>query len=519
MASLSTSTQRPEPRAFARTVAGNSAANLTRLAVTSLVSIFLPAYLTHHLPVKTYGAWVLILQLSAYVGYLDFGVQTAVSKYIAEYEAKQDAAGCGRCASVGVVIMLVASVLGVLLTLILAWRVPNIFRTMPPVLYHDVRLSVIFVGLSLSVSLATAVFLAIFLGLQRYRVPMVVTIISRLLFGAAICVAVAFHSSLAVMGAATAGVNIFTALLRIVTWHKLARHIRVSLGSIDLGLLKQMLKYCAILTIWSVCALFISGLDLTIVGRYSFGETAYYAIANAPTSFLLMISAAVMGPLLPATSALSVQRSSAQMGGVLLRSTRYAIIVLFLTGLPFLVIGYWILREWVGPVYALHSLNFLRILVVANIVRSACAPYATMVVATSRQSVATASPVTEGIVNLVSSIWLAQHLGALGVALGTLLGAVVGVAMHFGVSMRFTQSTLAISRMELFLKGMLRPAAMAIPSLLLLWRFSPTAISSFNPWIGCGWIIATLSLTWIVSMSRGDRDVVLRLVRGKMSLV
>ncbi len=186
--------------------------------------------------------------------------------------------------------MLVASALGVLLTLILAWRVPNIFKTMPRVLDHDVRISVLFVGISLSISLATTVFVAIFLGLQQYRVPMVVTIISRVLFGAAICVAVAFHSSLAVMGAAAAGVNILTALLRIVTWQRLAHHIRVSLRSVDVTLLRQMLKYCAILTVWSVCALFISGLDLTIVGHYSFSETAYYAIANAPTSFLLTIS-------------------------------------------------------------------------------------------------------------------------------------------------------------------------------------------------------------------------------------
>src|ERR1700722_14202719 len=116
MATAATETPQSGQRTLARTVAGNTFANVTRLAVTSLVSIFLPAYLTHRLPVKTYAAWVLILQLSAYVGYLDFGVQTAVSKYIAEYEAKQDPLGCNRCASVGSVIMLAAGGLGVLLT-------------------------------------------------------------------------------------------------------------------------------------------------------------------------------------------------------------------------------------------------------------------------------------------------------------------------------------------------------------------------------------------------------------------
>jgi len=475
--------------------------------------------LTHHLSTKTYGAWVLILQLSAYVGYLDFGVQTAVSKYIAEYEAKQDYAGCERCASVGLVIMLAASILGVLLTLILAWRVPAIFHTMPQSLYHDVRLSVLFVGASLSVSLATSVFVAIFLGLQRYQVPMVITIISRLLLGAALCGVVASHRSLAAMGAAAACVNIFTALLQFAAWRQLAQQIRVSLRFIDLMMLKRMLNYCTVLTVWSVCMLFVSGLDITIVGHYSFSETAYYAIAASPTSLILMIIAALMAPLLPAASALSVQRSSIQMGSILLRSTRYAAITLLVTGLPLIVAGYPILSVWVGSVYAAKSVLFLRVLVIANIVRNVCAPYATMVVATCRQRVATASAITEGIVNLVSSIVLARHIGALGVALGTLLGAVAGVVMHFGVSMRYTQSSLAVSRLELFVKGMLRPSALAIPTVLLLWRWWPADRPAMTAYLYCGWIASTLLLAWFVSMSRGDRTLVVGLVGGKMNLV
>jgi O-antigen/teichoic acid export membrane protein len=519
MATLTTETPHLGQRTFVRTVAGNTLANVTRLAVTSLVSIFLPAYLTHQLPVKTYGAWVLVLQLSAYVGYLDFGVQTAVSKYIAEYQAKRDAAGCGDCASCGLAIMLVASALGVMLTCILVWRVPSIFRTMPVSFYHDVRLSVLFVGVSLSVSLATSVFVAIFLGLQRYRVPMVTTIVSRLAFGVVVCATAATHGSLAAMGAAAAGVNILTAALQVGVWRKSASHIRVSLRLIDIRLLKQMLQYCAVLTVWSLCAMFISGLDLTIVGHYSFGETAYYAIANAPTSFLVTIVAAVMGPLLPAASAQSVRRSSAQMGTFLVRATRYASIVLLLTGLPFLVVGFLILRGWVGPAYALHSTPFLRILILANIIRSSCAPYSTMVIATSRQRVATASPVTEGIVNVVSSIWLVHHLGALGVALGTLCGAIVGVAIHFAVSMRFTQSSVSISRTELFLTGMLRPAAITIPSLLFLWHGVPKAISSTALPACCAWIAATILLVWLVAMNRDERQFVVRVASKRLSLL
>jgi O-antigen/teichoic acid export membrane protein len=518
MAIASTEVNNPKVRQVARTIATNSAANVTRIAVASLVSIFLPAYLTHHLPAETYGAWVLILQLSAYVGYLDLGVQTAVSRYIAEFEAKQDYAGRDRCASAGLVITLGASALGGVLAIILAWQVPAVLRSMPHALDHDVRLGVLFVGVSLSASLATSVFVAIFLGLQRYQIMMVITITSRLLFGAVICAAVASHSGLAAMGAAAASVNILTALLQVAAWRRLAPHIRVSLRIVDVQMLKKLLKYCAALTVWSACMLFVSGLDITIVGHYSYGETAYYAVAASPTSLMLMIVGALMGPLLPATSAMSVQRSSQQMGSVLTRSTRYATIVLLLIGLPFLVAGHFILRLWVGPVYAAHSVQFLRILIIANIIRNLCAPYATMVVATCRQWVATAAAVTEGLVNLASSIWLAQHIGALGVAVGTLLGAVAGVVMHFAVSMRYTQATLTISRIELFVKGMLRPAAVAIPSALVMWFSWPVRPSHATLYLYCGWIISTLLLAWFVSMSQTDRALLVGIYGDKATV-
>ena len=66
--------------------------------------------------------------------------------------------------------------------------------------------------------------------------------------------------------------------------------------------------------------------------------------------------------------------------------------------------------------------------------------------------------------NFGSSIRLAPHLGALGVAIGTLLGAVIGVAMHFGVSMRYTQASLEISpplSLGIFVQRQYRPFNLA----------------------------------------------------------
>jgi O-antigen/teichoic acid export membrane protein len=74
-------------RGLSATFARNAVASIGRLLVTALVALVLPAYLTHKLPVETYAAWVLILQMAAYVSYLDFGVQTGVSKFVADLDS------------------------------------------------------------------------------------------------------------------------------------------------------------------------------------------------------------------------------------------------------------------------------------------------------------------------------------------------------------------------------------------------------------------------------------------------
>ena len=217
---------------------------------------------------------------------------------------------------------------------------------------------------------------------------------------------------------------------------------------------------------------------------------------------------------MPAASALSTQRSRIEMGSILDRATRYSSILLISVGLPLLVCAYPILRLWVGADYAAHSIRFMRILILGNIVRNLCLPYATMVVATGKQKFATAATIAEAAVNLASSIYLARFMGAIGVAIGTLLGAFVSVAMHFGFSMRYTGTSLAISRRRLLLQGLLRPAVAAFPSIVLLSRWWPFTSPQFSASVWFFWAVSTFLLTWFVSLGTEERGELLHAARA-----
>jgi len=303
-------TEPEKTTSFAGTISRNIGASLARMAAVSLVALVLPAYLTHHLPVTTYAAWVLILQLAAYVSYLDLGIQTGVSKFVAEYDARGDAAEAGRHASAGLALMIMAGTLGFVLTLVLAWQVPKLFNAMPANLYHDVRVSVVLVGFSLSFGLVCAVYSAVFLGLQRYWIPMTIAVVNRASFAAIVLAVVALHGNLEAMGVAVALVNLATGSLQFLAWREKAPQIRVSLRLMDLHVLKTMARYCSLQSIWTLGMLCVTGLDITIVGHYDYVQTAYYSIATLPTSFVLLFLSSIINPLLPASSAMSTLRSA-----------------------------------------------------------------------------------------------------------------------------------------------------------------------------------------------------------------
>jgi O-antigen/teichoic acid export membrane protein len=502
----------PGTGAFASTVFSNIFANLARAAAVSLVTLLLPAYLTHRLPVAVYAAWVLILQLGAYVSYLDLGIQTGVSKFVAEYDALGDHSAAGRHASAGFALMVVAGTLGLGLTGLLAWQVPRLFAAMPTNLYHEVRIGLLLVGSSLSFGLVCAVYSAVFLGLQRYWIPTTVTIINRASFVAVVIAVAAFRGNLAEMGLAVAVVNVATGVLQVAAWWKKASHVSLSIGLVDFRILKNVARFCSLQSIWTIGMLCVSGLDITIVGHYEYTQTAYYAIATLPTNFVLLIVSSMLGPLMPASSAMSTRESPAGMGDFLARITRYSTVILLLTGLPLIICGFPILRIWVGATYATHTLVYLQILITANIIRNLCAPYATMISATGQQGAATATAICEAVVNLGSSIYLASRYGAIGVALGTFIGSFVSVGLHFAITMHFTRPTLAISRARLFLEGLLHPAIILVPSLLvyLLWREDQSLI--LEPALVFIWGLSTLIIAWFGVLGNSERSDFVQLI-------
>ncbi len=103
-------------------------------------------------------------------------------------------------------------------------------------------------------------------------------------------------------------------------------------------------------------------------------------------------------------------------------------------------------------------------------------------------------------VNIVLSIWLVQRIGAVGVAVGTLVGAFVSLSMHLLVSMRYTRPTILIQRSRFLLQGVLRPLLIVTPSLFLYPFWRRLNMLPAPPAVLALWIAATAAIAWWVGV-------------------
>jgi O-antigen/teichoic acid export membrane protein len=314
------------------------------------------------------------------------------------------------------------------------------------------------------------------------------------------------HCSLVQLALAMAAFNAATAAVQFLGWQRLVKQrVDFSFLFFDRASAVKLVRYGSVLSVWSLASFFISGLDIVIIGHYRYPDTGFYAIANGPANFMLALASSAFGPLLPAVSSMQSSTTPLRIGDLCIKMTRYCALFLLVLGLPLLFFAYPVLSLWVGKHYAAQSALYLEVLVVANVVRQLASPYVLVVVATGKQHLATIGAILEALVNVTLSIWLVQRIGAVGVAIGTLVGAFVGLGMHLLVSIPLTRKAIQMDRSRFLLHGIGRSMLVTIPSLFLLPFWKRIDMFPAQPGVLALWAAVSAAIAWRVVLTGEDR--------------
>jgi O-antigen/teichoic acid export membrane protein len=216
---------------------------------------------------------------------------------------------------------------------------------------------------------------------------------------------------------------------------------------------------------------------------------------------------ALFNVMIPSTAVLQARGNSIQLGRLMITATRYGSFILLLMGLPLILAAKGILTMWVGPKYAEQGARILEVLTAANIIRLSAVPYVMTLVGTGQQRLVTVTPVLEGVSNLIASVIGGFFFGAIGVAVGTLVGGCVGVLGNFVYNMPRTIE-INFRIMDYVRDGFLRPLFCALPltAAALLFRFWGSSIG-VNSYVVVGVAGAsTAFLLWRWGLVGSERD-------------
>jgi O-antigen/teichoic acid export membrane protein len=211
----------------------------------------------------------------------------------------------------------------------------------------------------------------------------------------------------------------------------------------------------------------VTGFDLILVGRFDFGAVAMYSAGAVLISFLGGLQTSAFSVIMPHSAALHAGENAKALGDLLLRSTKLSVIVLLLTGLPLLVFASPIIRIWLGPQYAFQGSSILIVLVVGNMIRLLGVPYSSILVGTGQQRLVVLSPLMEGVSNLIASVILGMRFGAIGVAWGTFIGAIVGIGANIAYSLPRTRRWIDLPPVKL-LGQLLKVTALCVAPFLFV---------------------------------------------------
>jgi O-antigen/teichoic acid export membrane protein len=410
------------------TVLRNAVANVVRGGATALVALALPHFLVHALTPTRFAAWSLILQIAAYASYLDFGLQIAVSRFLAQAIELDQRERQRQLIGTALTLLTAAGTTAFVVMGAVILVAPSFFRGIPVSLMGEVRTAALLLGASAAVLLPASVYTGVLIGLHRNDVPALIIGSSRLVGAAAAVMAARHTQSLIVFAACLAVANLVGAVLqRVFAGRLLLGSSRVRMQW-NRPMANELLRYCSGLTVFAFGMFLVSGLDLTILGHFRFAAVGYYAIASLMVTFVAGLNNSLLSALMTPLAALQAQRAYERIQSIVLMSTRAHVGANLLgTGVLF-CFGRTLLRLWVGEAYAELAYPIMQILMIAQLLRLIPSAYCTMLIATGQQTNATGNSIVEAVVNVAASIAGAIYFGAKGVAYGTLIGAVVAVA-------------------------------------------------------------------------------------------
>ena len=485
-----------------RVLARNTAWNYAGFALNLGTNLVMFPYVVHRIGDAAAGVWLLLSSITGYMGLLELGIVPSLAQTIAACRARRESQAVSRISSSALALLVLLAAFSLLLvpavpTLVRALGISDVLR--PEAL---LAFTIAIVGFALRMPQATLQ--GILLGYQRQdRCNQLWIALGLAKFGAAVVVLAAGYGLVGLVFV-EAALHLLAAILQFRWVRAEDSTLGLSWRLVNVDDARRLLSFGSALLAVTICSLVIEQTDRLVIAAFlSVTMVTYYAAAWK----IYMLSFALTTTLVQAVSqiaaGLNARGDRDAVRRLFLRWTKYTVAVAWPMVFSFALAGGFLLKVWMGDRYV-SALPVVQVLLVGFVITAHNhAGYSVLIGMRRVGPMVGRYFAPQAVLNLVLSIWLVRRFGNVGVALGTLLPAIL---LEYAF-LDFVLSEVGVAWRE-FLRGAVGPVAAAafisyLPLLLAYNRLA--AESALLPAIAVACGAAYTLVLWRL-LDEGERE-------------
>jgi O-antigen/teichoic acid export membrane protein len=460
-----------------------------------------------------YGLYTLAISFISLFA-LDFGLGSAVSRFLSIYKAKSDAEGARKFLGITYKLFLFITGFFFLVLAVMYLQIENIFLelTLPEIS----RLKVIFCisGLYSIIAFSFNPLNGVLISNERFLFLKSTDLFHKLLIVLLMVIALLNGYGLYALVIVNAFVGLLTIAIKLIYITKLT-NTEVDFSCKDKILLKEIFGFSAWTTVITISQRFILNITPTILGAFAGSiQIAIFSIGMTIEGYTWTIAHALNGLFLPKVTRMTINnKDRSEIENLMIRVGRIQLFVIGLIIVGFASMGKEFMVLWMGKNFS--DTYFVALLLITPCIISLTQEIAyTTLVALNEIKYRAMASLTVAIISIVLSVILSQIYGAIGSAIAIFIGNIVGVIVIMNiVYYRVLKINVFRFFKECHVKMFIPLALTCAIGILMQYQFPVESLLVFMGKAGLLAFIYFL-LMWFISFNTYEKDLFLGLFRG-----
>jgi O-antigen/teichoic acid export membrane protein len=401
-------------------IAKSALSNWIATASALAVAYVMAPFLVQRLGIIEYGIWVLAVSTTAYLNLLDLGLRSSVLRFVSRAHSMNNHQEASEVVSAVLWVRLQIGALTLVLSTLICIVFPSVFR-IPESLWSASRAALFIIGFSISVNLPLSALGAILSALNRYDLLSYINLIQLFIRAGGVFLVVQRGHGIVAMATCEFLATLVGNVLLVLVARRIYPDLNIRVASPERSILRLLWSYSSYSFILLISLQLIYQADNLVVGAFvSTSAVTAYSIGNSLCRYTQELFSALTNTFVPAASVIEASGSQTKLRTLYVNGTR-ATLALSLPVLVTLTIrGHSFIALWIGPQYAHSSGGVAGILAIGLIFSLVNSTASSIAFGTDKHKAIAVWTLLEGILNLTISVVLAQRIGMIGVAIGTL---------------------------------------------------------------------------------------------------